>query len=73
MFVQYVINQECFCCIILYAYETVQTTTVVVVCAIINARIFLAASAGIWQSDYHRMVGGWAEGNGDERTNLSSS
>ena len=35
---------------------------------------FLAASAGIWQSDYRR-VGGrvGAEGNGDERTNLSSS
>ena len=35
---------------------------------------FLAASAGIWQSDYRRVGGrGWAEGNGDERTNLSSS
>ena len=33
---------------------------------------FLAASAGIWQSDYRR-VGGQEEGNGDERTNLSSS
>ena len=32
----------------------------------------LATSAGIWQSDYRR-VGGRVQGNGDERTNLSSS
>jgi hypothetical protein len=36
---------------------------------------FLAASAGIWQSDYRRVggraVGGRVEGNGDERTNFS--
>jgi hypothetical protein len=37
---------------------------------------FSAASVGIWQSDYHRVggcLGRQAEGNGDERPNLSSS
>ena len=33
----------------------------------------LAASVGIWQSDYLVLLAGRAEGNGDERTNLSSS